>query len=103
MISQVMCLHICCWGSMHTQSRHNALLISCFLIPLLPACTHNDINRKNGILNDQQNGVGFCFFLSLDSKSMTEFVTNVIEICQYYNFGHYQKTIEPYCTKESAL
>ena len=43
------------------------------------------------------------FFFEFRFQKHEEFVTNVIEICQYYNFGHYQKTIEPYCTKESAL
>ena len=55
MISQVMCLHICYWGSMHTDSIHNAVSYryeNGVPILLFPICTHNDINMDNGTLNN---------------------------------------------------
>ena len=99
MISQVMCLHICYWGSMHTDSIYNAVSYryeNGVPILLFPICSHNDTNMDNGTLNDWQNGVGFGGF---ESKSRIEFVSNVIETYQRYNCGHYQDKH----TKESCL
>ena len=92
-----MCLHICYWGSIHTDSIHNAVIVIkmvyrsyCFRYARIMTSTWT---------MELSTMAKWRWFWGFESKSRIEFVSNVIETYQHYNCGHYQDKH----TKESGL